>query len=108
MPKTITSPVKCWPGTIIISEPLSWPQYLAWKRAVQAARDLPEIDEQAGLLIGGVCACVEKWELGGSFPAHVSPETWPASPHNAAMRLLGTLVGAIGAVINAEDGDPNA
>jgi hypothetical protein len=98
MGKVITSPVPRFPGTVTLSDPLTFPQVFAFGDAYTAARAL---GEGATLLrvkyavLPGLIACVEKWELGGGFPASPTPDTWPSTPVQAAVSLIVWLEGEI-------------
>lgn len=86
MSKTITSPVKRWPGTVTISDPLSYPQVFALEDAISARRQLPDdcsIFQANGAVVPGILACVEAWNL-----ENFSPDPFPATPLNSAGRLV--------------------
>lgn len=106
MSKVLQSPSKRWPGTITISDPLTMPQYLAWLDCNERAAG-ESIHRKPGAFLPGVLACVEKWELGGGFPTSPTPDTFPASPAVAVVRLMSLLVGEIWGIVNAEDEPPN-
>jgi hypothetical protein len=106
MPKTITSPVKRWPGTVTISEPLTMPQYTAWIEAATKAEAEEKTMLKSTCYLPGVIACVEKWELAG-FPESVTVDTFPATPVKSSMLLLIAIVNAVWEVVNAEDEVPN-
>lgn len=107
MSKIITSPVKRFPGTVTLADPLTFPQYLAWQRALnsaQAHRD--DNAEFVGTLLPGLFACVESWSLTG-FPESVTPATFPATPRISSDRIVGWLIREIGALIReADEADP--
>jgi len=96
MSRIITSPVPKWPGTVTLSDPLSFPQALAFQDALEEARKLGDnaSAQQANyLLLPGVIACVEKWELDGI--ENPTPDTFPATPAMSSAKLVGWLVGEI-------------
>lgn len=109
MPKKITSPSSRWPGFVVLVDPLTMPQALAWERAVRTAQELnaqTQTEFEAALL-PGICACVEKWELTGL--ENVTPDTFPASPRAESAKLVGWLVTEITAIYagSGEAQDPN-
>jgi hypothetical protein len=115
MSTVIPSPVKRWPGQVVIASPLTFPALLAWQDAVEAAGQLgPVTDVTAATraaitqaLLPGLLACVERWELGGDFPPNVTAANFPATPRQAVARLVIEVTRAINAQVIAEDADPN-
>lgn len=119
MPKTIQSPVKRWPGSIILADPLNWPQIITWRNADSAAKKYFEMKDDSGKadltdplgyhqeLVIGVLACVEKWELGNGFPEKPTLETFPSTPLKTAVRLVQAVSTAIAEVITENDDLPN-
>ena len=110
MSKVITSPVKKWPGSVTLSDPLTVPQAMAFEESLALARaeENQEITRAkiAGLLLPGICACVEKWELEGL--GIVTPENYPATPKLASALLLAWLMKEITELFNEADEIPNA
>jgi hypothetical protein len=126
MSKIIVSPVEHWPGSVTLADPLTFPQYMAWRRAVLAAGEakakLPPVEgQEAGVfsvaeaalqdeisleMLPGICACVEKWDLAGL--GQLTPETFPASPRLAAGSLIAWLAGQISMLIAGEEAIPKA
>lgn len=109
MSKLIVSPVKKWPGTVTLSDPLTLPQSWGFADAITAARELGEAAQLSRYnfaLLTGVCGCVEKWELQG-LPAAITPDNFPATPRNAAAQLCAWLVGEVVQLYQDED-IPNA
>lgn len=110
MGKIITSPVKRFPGTVTLGYPLTYPQLIAWRKAVDNLPDGAKISETAAddnlalAILPGVCACVEKWELAGL--ENITPQTFPATPRIASARLLIWLISEINAVIAEDDESP--
>lgn len=105
MAKTITSPVKHFPGTVTLFRPVTYPQYIAWVRAVHSQRDGMESETQPEgelTLWGGVKALVEVWDI-----PNFDLDNIPASPRAAVVNLLSWLITEIGTVINEDDEDPN-
>lgn len=108
MSKTITSPVKRFPGTVTLKDPLHYPQVIAFQRALDAARELPagsmQIEYNRALL-PGVIAIVEDWNITG-VDKHPTPDTFPMTPTQSAMRLAAWLIQEVSALF-AEDEIPN-
>ena len=50
MSKVITSPVKRWPGSVTLADPLTFPQYAAWRNALDEVLLLapPDPDAEEG------------------------------------------------------------
>jgi hypothetical protein len=115
MSKIITSPVKKWPGTVTLSDPLTYPQRFAYEDAVDALAayrrevgdDNVKISRANYLLLPGILACVEKWEL-ANLPAIISPETFPASPAMSAAKLLSWLITEVVALFEESEDIPLA
>lgn len=111
MGKVITSPVKRYAGTVTLAYPLTYPQYSAWRKAVETLPGGVTWGETIGnddlvlAILPGVCACVETWGLAG-MGEHVTPETFPATPRIASARLLIWLIGEINKIIAEEDESP--
>jgi hypothetical protein len=110
MSKIITSPVKRWSGSVTLYDPLTIPQAMAFEDALDLARAEENKDftraKIAQLLLPGICACVEKWELDGL--GIVTPENYPASPKLSSAMLLSWLMGEITTLFKEADEVPNA
>lgn len=111
MTKTLTSPVKRFSGTVELSDPLTFPQYLAWIRAVEAAAEKREKitaitvgydDIVTELMLPAILQCIEAWHISG-IPENPTVDTFPATPRVSAGRLIAWLASEIGAVISDED-----
>ena len=111
MSKVITSPVKKYSGTVTLAYPLTYPQYAAWRKAIDNLPDgvkwgeVVTDDALVLAMLPGVCACVETWGLAG-MGDHVTPDTFPATPRLASARLLIWLIGEINQIIAEEDDSP--
>lgn len=108
MGKTIESPVKKWPGTVTLADPMTFEQYLAWKRSVTDASALIKDeqvpwDEYDAAISPGVLACVEKWELAG-LPEH--PTALPATPRVTSHRLIVWLMREITDLVTQDEEVP--
>lgn len=111
MAKVITSPVKKWPGTVTLVDPLTFPQLIAFEQASEAAKAVLAREGTQGeydaAFIPGLLACVAVWELAG-LPAIVTFETFPTRPRKASTQLMLWLAGEIGSYIREDDDLPPA
>ena len=111
MSKIITSPVKRYPGTVRLSDPLTYPQTFAVEDAISAAKEVKDgatQDRLRYILLDGVLPCVEEWHLEG-VPTYPTRDTFPNTPKLAAAQLVNWLVGEIMALYqDAETPIPNA
>ena len=115
MPRVLSSPVKKWPGTITLADPLTFPQLIAWSEANERAAEIVTDDRKAKgsersreffELLKGVLPCVEAWDL-KDFPSGVTAENFPASGL-AGFRLIAFLNAQISAQVREADDDvPN-
>jgi hypothetical protein len=108
MSKVVTSPVKRFPGTVTLSDPLNYPQVITLEEAISEAGKLSEPTQAAYnyTLLPGVLKCVEVWSLEG-FPASVTADTFPATPRVPSAELLGWLIGEVVALYREADESPN-
>lgn len=105
MARVIISPVKQFPGEIELPDALTFPQYIAYQDALQAAREESGARQNYALL-PGLLACVLAWRL-ERVPEHPTVETFPASPPVAVSRLLAWIIGEVSQMIYAADDSPN-
>lgn len=132
MSKILESPVKKWPGTVVIPDFLTIPQAIAWEDALEDARSLlPDIEfeykEDGSLdfskftlehykfmgisqslkyenkMLPGIKACVESWNLTG-----FDVNNFPATPRQARVDLFTWLISEIMALYRDETEVPNA
>ena len=110
MSKVIISPVKKWPGTVTISDPLDIPQYLEVEKMIRERRGLDDgatWGQVQSISAPAVFACVEKWDLSG-FPDMFSPEKFPMTPRAASIGLMTWLITEITALFTEAEEAPNA
>lgn len=103
MSKTITSPVAYFPGTVTLSDPLTYPQVIAVEDALEEAQELVDAKKDGGkslrisqiraITLKGICPCVEAWNLDGF--GSLTPDTFPASPRSHADELVAWLQGEV-------------
>jgi hypothetical protein len=104
MGKRHDSPVKRYPGYVIMPDYFSWGQMIAWDecvtRAGAAEGTLPRMAAQAD----GVLSMVEEWHITGIAE---KPTALPASPVRPAAELMGWVIGLINSmIVEAESPDP--
>jgi hypothetical protein len=105
MSKIITSPVKRFPGTVTIADPLTYPQYFAFTEAMRTVTKDDDIAHQEAMALPGILKCVEAWDIPVALP--VTVDNFPSTPRQSVNRLLGWLIGEITRLIYEAD-DPNA
>lgn len=111
MSKVITSPVKRFPGTVVLSDPLTFPQSFAFEdalTAVDAVRDEGSPSKIRYALLPGVLACVEEWHLNSGFPERPVLDSFPSTPRQSVALLIDWLVGEITALYKEADEIPLA
>lgn len=106
--REIPSPVKRWPGKVLLPDFLTFPQFSAFREALDAASEEPNSLKSDQLLLPGIMACVEKWELNSGFPENVTAQTFPATPLKASVKLIRTLRDELLKIIVEEEEIPNA
>jgi len=126
--KEITSPVKKWPGTVTISDPLSLPQAVMFQHALRESRDkLIQGLEDAGvdvenakdsdydkvnlslselnvIYIDAILGCVEEWSLDG---IENPPKSLPGTPSLSANKLVSWLIKEITTLFQEDEEVPN-
>jgi len=107
MSKAITSPVKRWPGTVTLSDPLSFPQAIAIEDAIEAVQAMEDPSQQRVNFawLPALMDCVEKWELEGLADP---PAPFPATPAASSARLIVWLIREVSALFNEAEEAPNA
>ena len=110
MSKTITSPVKEFPGSVELPDRLTMPQALAFEQSIRDGQALgkeleedevkPSQTQYDAVMVGAICTCVEEWEL-EDF-GQLAPDTFPATPRIASAELIAWLYGEIIGMYNPE------
>ena len=96
MSKTITSPVKEFPGTVKLPDRLTMPQALVFEQSIADAQSLGENATQTkfdNVMLTAICQIVEKFELDGF--GDLSLETFPATPRKDSAELIAWIYGEI-------------
>lgn len=102
MSKTIASPVKKWPGSVTLQDPMLFPAYMQLKACLDDAQIVDDAAQKMSVTLPGICVCVEKWEL--KDLGQITPETFPASPLKASAELFAWLMGEVmGLLMEAEE-----
>ena len=108
MSKVITSPVDRWPGTVTLSDPLTFPQALAVEDALDAVDKEATQRRQNYTILPGLLACIEEWHIEGKgFPKSPTAETFPSTPAIAAAELIAWLIEEIIGLYYEAEPDPN-
>lgn len=111
MSKTITSPVKNYPGTVKLFDPLTFPQAIAFEDSLKNARDERESKDYTRIWyaqVPGILACVEEWHLGGGFPETPALDNFPSTPRRAVAQLIAWLVKEISCLYQESEEVPLA
>ena len=111
MSKIITSPVKRFPGTVVLADPLTFPQANAFEDALVAVRELGDgisLTKQMYAWLPGILPCVEEWHLNSGFPERPALDNFPRTPGDPIARLVFWLVGEITALYKEADEVPLA
>ena len=102
MSKTITSPVKEFPGSVELPDRLTMPQALAFEQSIRDGQELGEASQTQydAVMVEAICACVEEWNL-EDF-GQLAPDTFPATPRIPSAELIAWLYGEIVGMYNPE------
>lgn len=100
MGRVIHSPVNQFPGDVVLFDPVPYPAYIEWERAVKSEGDHKNLEKQLHMF-RGVRAMVETWSIAG-----FDIDNPAATPRVPVLQLLAWLVTEIGKVISG-DTDPN-
>jgi hypothetical protein len=106
--KIVTSPIKRFPGTVTLSDPLTFPQLLAFRESLERAsqEDGDNFLASNYAILPGLLACVEEVHLQG-FPEPVTALTFPATPPVSTARLIAWLIGEVNTLMAEAEPDPN-
>ena len=111
----IESPVKRFPGYVILPEYLTVPQVRAITTALGDPIKTDEGDKYQALTFAvktdeirlpAVIACISEWHLAG-IPEHPALDNFPMSPMSSVHKLLDVLLAEIIKLWQGEDDLPN-
>jgi len=108
--KIITSPVKRYPGTVILADPLTFPQAFAFEDALAAVQEIRESGSMARMryaILPGILACVEAWHL-EKLPEQPALDSFPSTPRKSVAELIDWLTLEITALYRESDDVPLA
>ena len=109
MSKIITSPVERFPGTVTLSDPLTYPQLIEYVKARDTIAEqneeltMPEINY---IWLKVIFDCVEEWRL-ENIPNELTVDTFPSTPFNASTKLLSWLTQEVTDLIVKAEEVPN-
>ena len=108
MSKKIESPVKRFPGSVTLYDPLTYPQVIAFQDATAAAGELEKATwmKLRFALMPGILACVDSWEVEG-VPEKPNVDNFPATPLVSAGELVNWLQEEITTLLVEADTVPN-
>jgi len=105
--KRIESPVKKWPGHILLFDPIPLVDVARFEKVMQGNTGFgrAEVDNE---ILPAILPCVAEWHLDG-FPENVTADTFPGTPRKASAFLIAELINAIVNIYKGdEETDPNA
>jgi len=108
--KIITSPVKRYPGTVILADPLTFPQAFAFEDALAAVQEIRESGSMARMryaILPGILACVEAWRL-EKLPEQPALDSFPSTPRQSVSELIDWLTREITTLYQESDDVPLA
>ena len=108
MSKRIESPVKRYPGSVVLHDPLTYPQLIAFQNAITEAQAVGETTwvKLRQALLPGILACVESWNIEG-VPEEPNMDNFPATPIVSAGNLVNWLQESITALLVEAETIPN-
>lgn len=114
MPKTITSPVPEFPGTLTLSAPLTLAQCYAIETALGDPNEIAGSEQKRIWLtasdmqsLPALIACVENWNIQGQ-PEQPTLETFIATPRRASHDLIAWAFRELTQIYFGEFAVPNA
>jgi hypothetical protein len=110
MTKRIESPVKNWPGYVLLHDPIPLVRIAEYEDVLRNLKrdELSNASIQA-LLLPVVIPCIAEWHLDNGFPECVTVDNFPGTPRAASSVLVATLVTAITEIYKGDaDTVPNA
>ena len=95
MAKTIKSPVKKWPGEVVLSDPLTLPQVIKLQEALEEGKGLGEVTraKYQYVWLPAIINCIEEVNLKGLNG--LEADTFPGTPNKASAELFNWLLGEV-------------
>ncbi|TET82458.1 MAG: hypothetical protein E3J37_07265 [Anaerolineales bacterium] len=114
MAKIIESPVEHFKGTVELSDPLTFPQVIAFQDAVRETMNLINENGRENIalaklhyaMLPGILPCIEKWQL-KNLPKKLTIKNFPATPMTAAGLLVDWLRDEITSLVVEAETVPN-
>ena len=102
MGKEIKSPVKKFPGSVILKDPLPFPDFITYEKelANSGVEGITE-GERELCLFAAIFVIVESWDI-----KDFDCENPPATPRTPVIKLLTWLIEEIGKMINGVEDIP--
>lgn len=111
MSKTVESPVARYAGTVTFVDPMLTAHGLAWEKALTEWRAAGEVTRSKAdeIILPGIFACVEAWNIPVEGIEVVDAAHFPASPRRETSLLVRWLIETISAIYlgSGEVQDPN-
>ena len=112
--RIIESPVEHFKGTVELSDPLTFPQVIAFQDAIRETMNLISEDGRENVvmaklhyaLLPGILPCIEKWQL-KNIPKKPTIKNFPATPMTAAGLLVDWLREEILSLVVEAESVPN-
>ena len=112
--RIIESPVEHFKGTVQLSDPLTFPQVIAFQDAIRETMNLISEDGKENIalaklhyaLLPGILPCIEKWEI-ENMPKRPTANNFPATPMIATGALVDWLRGEIMNLVIEVESVPN-
>ena len=108
MPKRIECPVEKYTGYVILHDPLTFPQVIAFQDAINNVRSEEGITwtRLRYELLQGILPCVKEWHL-ENFPDEPTIDTFPATPLIQAGKVVDWLQREITELLSEAENIPN-
>lgn len=104
--RIITSPVKRFPGTVVMPDALTFPQFIAWHKAINTSRPMGGA-EGAHEIVKGLLVIVQEWHI-ENLPDPLTAENFPSTPTSSVSKLLAWLRDDVDNMLDEADEAPNA
>jgi len=107
--KKVSCPVARYPGYIVLSDPLTFPQSIAVEDAIAQVQEGGEmtVRQYNYALLPALVGCVEEWHL-DNMPEVVTAETFPATPAESSALLVSWILEEVIKLYGESEEVPNA